>query len=83
MPLSHSARSGETARQGVATSPDPYASRQIRAEDDLLAYLLVNTWRLRTGRVLRSDVPPAQLSVEELIDFWVDDHVARGDAGRR
>lgn len=45
-------------------------------DDELLAFLFVWTWALATGRALRSDVPPAQLSAEELIDFWADDLTA-------
>jgi hypothetical protein len=30
-------------------------------------------WALASGRTLRSDVPPDQLTVAELIDFWADD----------
>lgn len=78
--MNHTARSGDRIRQGAATAPDPHASRHHQSEDDLLAFLLVNTWTLITGRVLRSDVPPSQLSVEELIDFWADDFIACGDA---
>ena len=41
-----------------------------------MAFLLIHTWMLATGRILRSDVPPAQLSEDELIAFWADDHIA-------
>lgn len=43
-------------------------------DDDLVARLLVDTWTLTTGRVLRSDVPPQDLTEQELIEFWADDH---------
>jgi hypothetical protein len=49
--------------------------------DDLVAFLLISTWALATGRRLRSDVPPGELTERELIDFWSDDHLwpaARG-----
>jgi hypothetical protein len=59
----------------VSASAAPGSFRHSQAEDDLLAFLLIHTWTLTTGRVLRSDVPPAQLSEEELIDFWADDHI--------
>lgn len=41
--------------------------------DKLLAALLIRMWTLASGRTLRSDVPPGQLSPEELITFWADD----------
>jgi hypothetical protein len=56
------------------------AARHIQTEDDLLALLLIHTWTLTTGRVLRSDVPPAQLSEDELIAFWADDYIAPAGA---
>jgi hypothetical protein len=40
------------------------------SDDELLAQLLVSTWSLITGRTLRPDVPPSELTREELIDFW-------------
>ncbi len=42
------------------------------AEQALLALTLITTWALATGRTLRSDVPPSQLTEDELIDFWAD-----------
>jgi hypothetical protein len=47
--------------------PDPQ-----RSDDEHIAYMLIRIWALTTGRTLRSDVPPDQLSAEELIDFWAD-----------
>jgi hypothetical protein len=41
--------------------------------DDLLATPLIRSWMVATGRTLRADVPPGELSAEELIDFWADD----------
>jgi hypothetical protein len=46
----------------------------MEPDDDSLARVLISTWTLITGRTLRSDVPPRELSEEELIDFWADDH---------
>ena len=43
-------------------------------EDRILAILLINTWTLTTGRTLRN-VPPCQLTEEELINFWADDSI--------
>lgn len=45
------------------------------SNDDSIAFLLINTWSLATGRQLRSDVPPGKLAESELIDFWADDHL--------
>ncbi|HEU5157773.1 MAG TPA: hypothetical protein VFU43_12330 [Streptosporangiaceae bacterium] len=42
------------------------------AEQALLALTLITTWALATGRRLRADVPPEQLTEAELIDFWAD-----------
>ena len=52
---------------------------RAQTEDDLLAFLLIHTWTLTTGRVLRSDVPPAELSAAELIAFWADERTAAPD----
>jgi len=43
------------------------------AGDEILAAVLIRMWALASGRTLRSDVPPDQLSAEELIAFWADD----------
>lgn len=45
----------------------------LRSDDELIARLLIHTWTLTTGRTLRGDVPPHELTEEELIDFWSDD----------
>jgi hypothetical protein len=42
-------------------------------EDALLARVLITSWSLASGRTLRSDVPPQQLTEDELIAFWADD----------
>jgi hypothetical protein len=49
-------------------------------DDDLLAALLIRMWSLASGRTLRRDIPPGQLSEQELISFWADDMSPR--AGR-
>jgi hypothetical protein len=49
----------------------PYVSL---SHDDLIAQLLIHTWTLTAGRMLRSDVPPQELTEQELIDFWADEH---------
>lgn len=43
-----------------------------RSDDELIGYTLINIWSLTTGRALRHGVPPAELGVDELIDFWAD-----------
>ena len=45
------------------------------SNDDLVAFLLINTWAVATGRRLRTDVPPSELSERELVDFWADDQL--------
>ncbi len=62
-----------------ARSAGSGASRDAKAEDDLLAFLLIHTWTLITGRILRSDLPPDRLSEDELIEFWSDERTASGD----
>jgi class 3 adenylate cyclase len=52
----------------------PSGPRRAPADDDeVLATVLISTWSLATGRILRSDVPPDQLPEEELICFWADE----------
>jgi len=38
----------------------------------LLAFLLILTWSLLSGRTLRA-AAPGDLTAEELIEFWADD----------
>ena len=45
----------------------------LLSDDELIARLLIHTWTLTTGKTLRGDVPPPELTEEELIDFWSDD----------
>jgi hypothetical protein len=75
MSVNHSARYAEVGGD-LISSPGEFAPVYAQAKDDLLAFLLIHTWTLMTGRVLRSDVPPAELSDDELIAFWADDHIA-------
>jgi hypothetical protein len=42
-------------------------------DDEYTAGLLIRMWALVSGRILRSDIRPEQLSSEELIAFWADD----------
>ena len=83
--------------------PPRLASREVRlqleetnisvglagdADDEQLARLLVRMWSLASGRTVRTDVPPHQLTEDELIVFWADDfspacgrHAAAGGGG--
>jgi hypothetical protein len=45
----------------------------LLSDDELIARLLIHTWTLTTGKTLRCDVPPHELTEGELIDFWSDD----------
>jgi hypothetical protein len=58
----------QTTRERDQTMPFTLLS-----DDELIARLLIHTWTLTTGKVLRCDVPPHELTEEELIDFWSDD----------
>lgn len=49
--------------------PDPW---HPRTDDDLIAYTLIVLWALATGRRPPTDVPPALLDDQALIDFWCD-----------
>jgi hypothetical protein len=55
-----------------AKSPDPQPGGRV-GEDDILAAVLIRMWSLASGRILRRDVRPEQLTEEELIGFWADD----------
>lgn len=46
-------------------------------DDELLALLLA-TWVLHTGRI-PPGCAPAELSGEQLIEFWADEQTASGD----
>jgi hypothetical protein len=70
-------------------SPTPGGARRDDSGDEVLAAVLIRMWALASGRTLRSDVPPDQLSEEELIAFWADDmtpqagrHARPDDPGR-
>lgn len=50
------------------------AGKPAGARDDiLLAALYFRMWALASGRPLPRNVPPGELSEEELISFWADD----------
>jgi hypothetical protein len=42
------------------------------SDEAWLGSVLIATWALRTGRVLRYDVPVGSLAPDELISFWAD-----------
>ena len=46
----------------------------LLSDEELIARLLIHTWTLTTGRTIRSDIPPYELTEEELIDFWAYEH---------
>jgi hypothetical protein len=54
-----------------ATWPAPGCRDDL--DDELLAALYVRMWIVATGRSLPRDVPPDQLTTEELISFWGDE----------
>jgi hypothetical protein len=43
-----------------------------RTGDDDYADVLVRMWSLATGRIPRLDIPPGQLTEQELLWFWDD-----------
>jgi len=49
-------------------------------DDSLLAAMYVRMWVLASGRPLPRNVPPGELTEEELVSFWADDF--RPVAGR-
>jgi hypothetical protein len=79
--LNNTRRPSECAGETTAVAPAD------SGHDDELAGLLVRMWSLASGRSLPSGVRPADLSEQELLDFWADDlspphgrHAARGTA---
>jgi hypothetical protein len=64
---------GSTSSPPPASTPSPGPHRDDRENDEVLAAVLIRMWTLASGRTLRRDVPPDQLSEEELIAFWADD----------
>jgi hypothetical protein len=77
---------------GAARPPSAASEPGARTEDlgdEFLAAILIRMWALASGRTLRRDVSPDQLSPEELIAFWADDmntspgrHARPGGSGR-
>ena len=71
--------SNSTAGGGASppSSAPGYPPRPDDLDDEFLAAILIRMWSLASGRTLRVDVPPDQLSSEELITFWADDMTPR------
>lgn len=65
-----SCRTNRELPAGCQPAPEAYLDDP---DDRLLAAVLIRMWSLASGRSLRTDVPPCQLSSEELIAFWADD----------
>ncbi|MGI8334439.1 hypothetical protein ACRYCC_31190 [Actinomadura scrupuli] len=61
--------------EGEDGDNDPLMRTPPPTDDELLALILIATWASRTGRLLPADVPPHDLTEQELIDFWVDDQL--------
>ena len=72
------AETGRRWRPGLRFRPEP-APVASRSDDEHLAFLLVTTWSLRTGRRLRH-APPEQLTEVELLEFWSDPEYGRSPA---
>ena len=49
-----------------------HAPAPLSSDEALLGSVLIATWALHTGRVLRPDVPVGALATDELIAFWAD-----------
>jgi hypothetical protein len=68
--------SGPHYASGSAVISGPrFPGRAMRHahEDELLARVLITSWSLATGRILRPGVAPELLTEDELISFWADD----------
>lgn len=73
----------QPAPGGTARRPGPVPGSGTSSGDpgdEILAKAFIRMWELASGRTLRRDVPPDQLSPGELIAFWADDLTPR--AGR-
>ena len=71
----HSRHVHEIADRESRPAPTGPASGALAVanSDDILAAVLIRMWSLASGRTLRCDVRPDQLTEEELIGFWADD----------
>jgi prevent-host-death family protein len=82
----------DTTRQGIpvsATGSHPQAGTPGHdPDDDLLTAMYISMWTLASGRSLRRDVPPGQLSArrtrpqpEHAAPAWLSSHGRHGQAG--
>jgi hypothetical protein len=78
-------RSSQAGEPGAAVETaqppgrHPAAANPAATRDDsLLAAMYVRMWALASDRPLPRDVPPSELSREELISFWADDFEQAG-----
>ena len=69
--------SGLRANDAAANTRGKFSGGAIDRyeEDELLARVLVISWSLTTGRILRDGVAPQSLTEDELISFWADDQI--------
>jgi hypothetical protein len=63
----------DSAGQSAGRAGETVSEPASEPDDGQLAALLVRMWSLASGRTVRTDVPPDQLTEEELISFWADD----------
>lgn len=62
--------------------PRTRVSHAVEKSDDLLAAMYVRMWEVVSGRSLPRNIPPEELSEEELISFWADDLRSYAASGR-
>lgn len=73
MPGASQVTADPVTRGRPSSAQDAGAGELAEDGDDFMAALLIRMWSLASGRTLRSDVRPEELSREELIRFWADD----------
>ena len=74
MRSSQAGRPGSTSETAQPPGrPTATANPATTRDDSLLAAMYVRMWALASDRPLPRDVPPSELSTEELISFWADD----------
>jgi hypothetical protein len=78
-------RSAQEGQPGAASEIALQSGRRaatgspaVTRDDGLLAAMYVRMWALASDRPLPRDVPPSELSEEELISFWADDFEQAG-----
>jgi hypothetical protein len=55
------------------TMKTPEWQRITQAKTNSRRGLLITSWTLDVGSILRPGIPPRQLSEDELISFWADE----------